>query len=186
MHPELEIDKITPPPARLTGFLYHTPSVMPSLLLFLSTTMLLVLVVYTPLNRAEILVDFGIFAIITFTIPVILVSYLVSHISWSWDGRYPVRYGLQAGATGSLLMLITIIIGDYFDEPNKGLALWADYGILLYEHMVVHQPESHFHYPLFHLLSVFIIFGMVNSCPNFTLGYWLQSPSLLQVIFSFF
>ena len=122
MHPELEIDKVIPPPARLTGFLYHTPSVIPSLLLFLSTTMLLVLAVYTPLNRAEAFFDFGIFAIITFTIPVILVSYLVSHISWSWDGRYPVRYGLQAGATGSLLMLITIIIGDYFDEPNKGLA----------------------------------------------------------------
>ena len=122
MNPELDVDKVTPPPARLTGFLYHTPDVMPSLLLFLATTMLLVYSGLKTLDRAEAPIDFGIFAIITFSIPVILVSYLVSHISWIWDGRYPVRYGLQAGATGSLLMLIAIVIGDYFDEPSKGLA----------------------------------------------------------------
>ena len=84
--------------------------------------MLLVYSGLKTLDRAEAPIDFGIFAIVTFSIPVILVSYLVSHISWIWDGRYPVRYGLQAGATGSLLMLITIVIGDYFDEPSKGLA----------------------------------------------------------------
>ena len=122
MHPELKFDEATPPPARLTGFLYHTPNILPSLLLFLSTTILLVFAGLETLDRAEAPLDFGIFAIITFTIPVLLVSYLVSNISWSWDGRYPVRYGLQAGATGSFLMLITTMIGDYFDEPSKGLA----------------------------------------------------------------
>ena len=122
MHPELNFDEETPPPARLTGFLYHTPTILPSLLLFFSTTILLVFTGLRTLDRAETPLDFGIFAIITFSVPVLLVSYLVSNISWSWDGRYPVRYGLQAGATGSFLMLITITIGDYFDEPSKGLA----------------------------------------------------------------
>jgi len=122
MHPNLEFDKVTPPPSRLTGFLHHTPDVTPSLLLFLSTTLMLVYSGLKTLDRAETSLDFSIFAIITFTMPVILVSYLVSNISWSWDGRYPVRYGLQAGATGSVLMLITTVIGYYFDEPSKGLA----------------------------------------------------------------
>ena len=122
MHPELNFDEETPPPARLTGFLYHTPTILPSLLLFFSTTILLVFTGLRTLDRAETPLDFGIFAIITFSVPVLLVSYLVSNISWSWDGRYPVRYGLQAGATGSFLMLITITIGDYFEEPSKGLA----------------------------------------------------------------
>ena len=122
MHPKLIFDEESPPPARLTGFLYHTPTILPSLLLFLSTTILLVFTGLKTLNRAEAPLDFGIFAIITFSVPVILVSYLVSNISWSWDGRYPLRYGLQTGATGSFLMFITTTIGDYFDEPSKGLA----------------------------------------------------------------
>ena len=119
MHPELKFDEETPPPARLTGFLYHTPTILPSLLLFFSTTILLVFTGLRTLDRAETPLDFGIFAIITFSVPVLLVSYLVSNISWSWDGRYPVRYGLQAGATGSFLMLITITIGDYLTNLAK-------------------------------------------------------------------
>ena len=57
MNPELDVDKVTPPPARLTGFLYHTPDVMPSLLLFLATTMILVYSGLKTLDRAESPVD---------------------------------------------------------------------------------------------------------------------------------
>ena len=48
-------------------------------------------------------------------------SYLVTQISWLWDGRYPLRYGLQAGSTGSVLMLITLYIASSFGEAGKGL-----------------------------------------------------------------
>ena len=119
---ELIVDEVTPPPARLTGFLYHTPNVLPSLVLFLSVTLILVLVSFDKLNRAQDFPDYSISSLITFSLPVIFVSYLVSNISWLWDGRYPIRYGLQAGATGSFLMILTILIADLFGESSKGLA----------------------------------------------------------------
>ena len=122
MAPPLKVDKISPPPARLSAFLYHTPHVLYSLLLFMSVTLLLVFGSFYSLGVSANSFDFTIVALMSFSIPVILVSYLVSNISWLWDGRYPIRYGLQAGATGSVIILITIIIGSYFQEPSKGLA----------------------------------------------------------------
>jgi len=121
MAPKLKVDEVSPPPARLSAFLYHTPHLIYSLILFLSTTLLLVYGAYTNLGISADLVSFLIVGLMSFSIPVLLVSYLVSHISWLWDGRYPIRYGLQAGSTGSVIMLITILIGSYFDEPSKGL-----------------------------------------------------------------
>jgi len=122
MAPKLKVDEVSPPPARLSAFLYHTPHLIYSLILFLSTTLLLVYGAYTNLGISADLVAFLIVGLMSFSIPVLLVSYLVSNISWLWDGRYPIRYGLQAGSTGSVIMLITILIGSYFDEPSKGLA----------------------------------------------------------------
>ena len=110
MAPKLKVDEISPPPARLSAFLYHTPNIWPSLILFLSTTLLLVYGSYSKLKISAELVDFAIIALMSFSRPIILVSYLVSNISWLWDGRYPIRYGLQAGATGSMLMLIAILL----------------------------------------------------------------------------
>ncbi len=122
MAPKLKVDEISPPPARLSAFLYHTPNIWPSLILFISTTLLLVYGAYSKLKISAELVDFTIIALMSFSIPIILVSYLVSNISWLWDGRYPIRYGLQAGATGSILMLVAILLSSFFDEPSKGLA----------------------------------------------------------------
>jgi putative membrane protein len=122
MAPPLKVDKISPPPARLSAFLYHTPHVLFSLLLFLAVTLFLVYGSFHTLGVSANSVDFTIVAFMSFSIPVILISYLVSNISWLWDGRYPIRYGLQAGATGSVIMLITILIGFYFEETSKGLA----------------------------------------------------------------
>ena len=118
---KLKVDEVSPPPARLSAFLYHTPHLIYSLILFLSTTILLVYGAYTNLGISADLVDFSIVGLMAFFIPVLLVSYLVSQISWLWDGRYPIRYGLQAGSTGSIIMLITILIASYFSEPSKGL-----------------------------------------------------------------
>ena len=106
MAPPLNVDKISPPPARLSAFLYHTPHVLSSLLLFLSVTLLLVYGSFHTLGVSANSLDFMVVALMSFSIPVILVSYLVSNISWLWDGRYPIRYGLQAGATGSVIMLL--------------------------------------------------------------------------------
>ena len=122
MKKDLKVDKISPPPARLSGFLYHTPKIFPSLLLFLATILLLTYVGTIALERAEDPRDFIIFAILSLSFPVFMMSYLVTNICWIWDGRYPIRYGLQTGATGSVLMIITTIIGDYYTEPSKGLA----------------------------------------------------------------
>ena len=122
MTPELKVDKISPPPARLSAFLYHTPTILSSLLLFFTTTLLLVYSGILWLGRAETNVDYLIFSMITFSLPVLLTSYLVTNISWIWDGRYPIRYGLQAGATGSALMIITTFIGFSYNLPNEGLA----------------------------------------------------------------
>tara|TARA_B100000029_G_scaffold411389_1_gene413735 strand:+ start:1253 stop:3046 length:1794 start_codon:yes stop_codon:yes gene_type:complete len=131
MAPKLKVDKVSPPPARLSAFLYHTPTIWPSLILFLGTTLLLVSAVHSNLrisnDGAEIIFHtdsqyFTFVALLSFSIPLISISYLVSHISWMWDGRYPVRYGLQAGATGSILMLITLLLSTFFEEPSKGLA----------------------------------------------------------------
>ena len=122
MVPKLKVDKISPPPARLSAFLYHTPNIWPSLLLFLATTFLLVYASYSKLNIATNLSEFVIVATLSFAIPILSISYLVTQISWLWDGRYPIRYGLQAGATGSVLILITILLSSYFDEADKGLA----------------------------------------------------------------
>ena len=122
MAPKLKVDKISPPPARLSAFLYHTPNIWPSLLLFLATTLLLVYGSYSKLKIATDLSEFVIVASLSFSIPILSISYLVTQISWLWDGRYPIRYGLQAGATGSVLILITIFLASYFDEADKGLA----------------------------------------------------------------
>ena len=124
MTPKLKVDEISPPPARLSAFLYHTPNIWPSLILFLLTTLMLVYGAYSKLKISAELVDFAIIAFSSFSIPIILVSYLVSNISWLWDGRYPIRYGLQAGATGSMLMLLAILLSSFFDESSssKGLA----------------------------------------------------------------
>jgi len=122
MAPKLKVDEISPPPARLSAFLYHTPNIWPSLILFISTTLFLVYGAYSKLKISAELVDVTIISLMSFSIPIILVSYLVSNISWLWDGRYPIRYGLQAGATGSMLMLIAILLSSFFDEPSKGLA----------------------------------------------------------------
>ena len=122
MAPELKVDKISPHPARLSAFLYHTPTIFFSFSLFLVTTLLLVYSGILWLGRAETNMDYSIFSMVTFSLPVLLTSYLVSSISWIWDGRYPVRYGLQAGATGSVLMIITTFIGYSYDLPNEGLA----------------------------------------------------------------
>ena len=122
MTPELKVDKISPPPARLSAFLYHTPTIASSLFLFFITTSFLVYSGILWLGRAENNVDYAIFSMLTFSIPVLLTSYLVTNISWLWDGRYPVRYGLQAGATGSVLMIITTFIGYTYDLANEGLA----------------------------------------------------------------
>ena len=121
MTPELKVDKISPPPARLSAFLYHTPHVLPSFLLFISTTLLLVFGSHSQLNIAADTTEYVLVAFSSFAIPIISVSYLVTQISWFWDGRYPLRYGLQAGSTGSVLMLITLYITSYFDEASKGL-----------------------------------------------------------------
>jgi len=122
MTPELKVDKISPPPARLSAFLYHTPTILFSFSLFLVTTLLLVYSGILWLGRAEPHMEYSIFSMITFSLPVLLTSYLVTNVSWIWDGRYPVRYGLQAGATGSVLMIITTYIGYSYDLPNEGLA----------------------------------------------------------------
>ena len=121
MIPELKVDKISPPPARLSGFLYHTPHILPSLLLFVSTTLLLVFGSHSQLKIAVDIPEYALVAFSSFAIPIISVSYLVTQISWLWDGRYPLRYGLQAGSTGSVLMLITVYISSYFDESSRGL-----------------------------------------------------------------
>ena len=121
MTPELKVDKISPPPARLSAFLYHTPHILPSLLLFVSTTLLLVFGSHSQLKIAADTPEYALVAFSSFAIPIISVSYLVTQISWLWDGRYPVRYGLQAGSTGSVLMLITLCIASSFDEADKGL-----------------------------------------------------------------
>ena len=110
MVPELKVDKISPPPARLSAFLYHTPTSLFSFVLFFFTTSLLVYSGILWLGRAETNIDYAIFSMVTFSLPVLLTSYLVTNISWIWDGRYPLRYGLQAGATGSVLMLSLIHI----------------------------------------------------------------------------
>ena len=124
MAPKLKVDKISPPPARLSAFLYHTPNIWPSLLLFLTTTILLIYGSYSNLKIAADFSEFMRVALLSFGIPILCISYLVTHISWLWDGRYPVRYGLQAGATGSVLTLIIILVTSYFDPANsaKGLA----------------------------------------------------------------
>ena len=121
MIPELKVDKISPPPARLSAFLYHTPHILPSLLLFVSTTLLLIFGSYSQLKIAADIPEYALVAFSSFAIPIISVSYLITQISWLWDGRYPLRYGLQAGSTGSILMLIAVYISSYFDESSRGL-----------------------------------------------------------------
>ena len=81
MTPELKVDKISPPPARLSAFLYHTPTILSSFLLFFATTLLLVYSGILWLGRAETHVDYLIFSMITFSLPVLLTSYLVTNIS---------------------------------------------------------------------------------------------------------
>ena len=122
MSNQLKVDTVSPPPARLSAFLHHTPLIYSSFLLFIVVTFALVYTAFLTLDRAETAIDFIIFGMITFSLPVLLVSYLVSNVSWFWDGRYPIRYGLQAGATGSFLMIVTTVIGNYFGEPSQGLA----------------------------------------------------------------
>ena len=122
MVPELKVDKKSPPPARLSAFLYHTPTSLFSFVLFFFTTSLLVYSGILWLGRAETNIDYAIFSMVTFSLPVLLTSYLVTNISWIWDGRYPLRYGLQAGATGSVLMIITTFVGHSYDLANEGLA----------------------------------------------------------------
>ena len=122
MSPELKVDKVSPPPARLSAFLYHTPSSLFSFILFFTATSLLVYSGILWLGRAETNIDYAIFSMVTFSLPVLLTSYLVTNISWIWDGRYPLRYGLQAGATGSVLMIVTTFVGYSYDLANEGLA----------------------------------------------------------------
>ena len=86
---KLKVDKISPPPARLSAFLYHTPTNLFSLVLFFVTTSLLVFSGILWLDRAETNIDYSIFSMITFSLPVLLTSFLVTNISWLWDGRYP-------------------------------------------------------------------------------------------------
>ena len=119
---QLKVDKVSPPPARLSAFLHHTPRGYSSFILFIVVTFILVYTAFLTLGRAQSVLDFVIFGFITFSLPVFLVSYLVSNISWHWDGRYPIRYGLQAGATGSFLMIVTTLVGNYFGVPSQGLA----------------------------------------------------------------
>ena len=76
MAPKLKVDKISPPPARLSAFLYHTPNVWPSLLLFLTTTLLLVYGSYSNLKIATDFSEFMNVAILSFGIPIICISYL--------------------------------------------------------------------------------------------------------------
>ena len=66
MAPKLKVDEISPPPARLSAFLYHTPNIWPSLILFLSTTLLLVYGSYSQLKISAELVDFTIVALMYF------------------------------------------------------------------------------------------------------------------------
>ena len=53
MSPELKVDKISPPPARLSAFLYHMPSSLFSIILFFTSTSLLVFSGILWLGRAE-------------------------------------------------------------------------------------------------------------------------------------
>ena len=65
MAPELKVDKISPPPARLSAFLYHTPTSLFSFVLFFSTTSLLVFSGILWLGRAETNIDYSVFSMIT-------------------------------------------------------------------------------------------------------------------------
>ena len=174
MTPELKVDKISPPPARLSAFLYHTPTILSSFGLFVITTLLLVYSGILWLGRAETNTDYSIFAMITFSIPVILTSYLVTNISWFWDGRYPIRYGLQAGATGSVLMIITTFIGYSYNAPNEGLAFgFGCMGGLWYLTLRTHgSAPARIALPL-SLFSPFVsiyFFWFDDSQPSFNFG----------------
>ena len=68
MAPPLKVDKISPPPARLSAFLYHTPHVLSSLFLFLSVTLLLVYGSFHTLGVSTNSFDFMVVALMSFSI----------------------------------------------------------------------------------------------------------------------
>ena len=124
MAPNLKADDTVPPPARLSGYLLHTPNRDTSIALFTVATLLLVVVglVEYPLNTPT-LQDRLLVGAIALALPPLLVATLVANLAWAWDGRYPLRYGLQTGATGSLIALFcTLAGGEWWFSSMGGLA----------------------------------------------------------------
>ncbi|MEC8878042.1 MAG: hypothetical protein VX554_02545, partial [Candidatus Thermoplasmatota archaeon] len=112
MTPDLKANDTVPPPARLSGYLLHTPNRDTSMALFTVVTLLLVVValVEYPLN-APTLQDRLLVGAIALALPPLLIVTLVANLAWAWDGRDPSRYGLQTGATGSLIALFCTLAG---------------------------------------------------------------------------
>ena len=124
MAPDLKADDSVPPPARLSGYLLHTPRHDASAVLFGVTTLLLVVVglVEYPLNTPT-LQDRLLVGAVALALPPLLVATLTANLAWAWDGRYPLRYGLQTGATGSRVMLFcTLAGGEWWFSSMGGLA----------------------------------------------------------------
>ena len=109
---DLKADDSVPPPARLSGYLLHTPRHDASAVFFGAATLLLAVVglVEYPLNTPT-LQDRLLVGAVALALPPLLVATLAANLAWAWDGRYPLRYGLQTGATCSLIALFCTLAG---------------------------------------------------------------------------
>lgn len=118
------IDESPPSPARLSAFLRHTPSTEVSLAGLVAVMTLLSVVGFAeyPNGAARPPDERFIVGGLALLLPVLLSALLVSNLAWLWRGRYPVRYGYQAGFVGGVACLLTSGVGHYYDEPLYGLA----------------------------------------------------------------
>jgi len=124
MAPELVVDPDVPPPARLSGYLLHTPRRELSGALFAAATLALAVIGLRDFPLiTEAVSDRLLLGAVTLALPPLLVTTLAANLAWAWDGRYPLRYGLQTGATGALIMLFcTLAGGEWWFSTMGGLA----------------------------------------------------------------
>ena len=124
MDPKLVVDPDVPPPARLSGYLLHTPRHELSGALFAAATLALAVIGLRDFPLiTEAVSDRLLLGAVTLALPPLLVATLAANLAWAWDGRYPLRYGLQTGATGALLMLFcTLAGGEWWFSTMGGLA----------------------------------------------------------------
>ena len=117
-------------PGRLSSFLIHTPNTKYSFFLLILSHSIFFLILFknnhgvefsNHINETNYFLELTISSISSFLIPAFISPYLASKLSYLWDGRYPSRYGFQAGSVGILLTSLSILIGSLFSMEMLGL-----------------------------------------------------------------